>query len=116
MNNYFKAVEALKECVKDSIDDDKINGSDQSEIWRHYQGMKAIAAKLSSASEYREYTFRLQDTGDIKIETSDYDPDYNVQAAGPVDLGLVGNDVITFSQSLPIDFKLDGVWLDDSRS
>ena len=107
MNNYFKAVEALKECVKDSIDDDNLNASDQSEIWRHYQGMKAIATKLSSETEYREYTFRLQDTGDIKIETSDYDPDYNVQAAGPVDLGLVGNDVITFGDYKSQEYRPD---------
>jgi len=92
MNSYQNAVQALKQCVKDSLDND-VNPNIQSEIWRHYQGMKAIAEQLPESTEY---TFSIN--GDnITISSGFYDPDYNVQAAQPVDLGTYGRDVITFS-------------------
>ena len=66
----------------------------QSEIWRHYQGMKAIDRQLP---KQKEYTFSIADDT-ISISSSYYDPDYNVQAAGAVDLDFGGGtDVITFS-------------------
>ena len=92
MNSYQNAVQALKQCVKDAIDND-VNPNLQSEIWRHYQGMKAIAEQLP---EETGYSFSIN--GDsITITSGFYDPDYNIQAAQPVDLDTYGNDVITFS-------------------
>ena len=39
MNVYQNAVDALKECVKQSMESD-VPSNTQGEIWRHYQGMK----------------------------------------------------------------------------
>ena len=105
MNSYQKAVEALKECVKDAVDSN-INASTQSEIWRHYQGMKAIAKMFpEQKTEYTEYSFSLSENGNIDITSSPYyNPDYNigipsgVAAADTISFGnAYGNDVITFS-------------------
>ena len=43
MTSYQKAIKALEECVKDAMENNVDPGL-QSEIWRHYQGMKAIIA------------------------------------------------------------------------
>ena len=96
MNSYQNAVQALKQCVKDAIDND-VTPNLQSEIWRHYQGMKAIAEQLPE--EQIEYKFSINDEGSISITTGSgfYDPDYNIQAAQPVDLNTYGVDTITFS-------------------
>jgi hypothetical protein len=97
MNSYQKAVEALKQCVKDAVDND-VTPNLQSEIWRHYQGMKAIAEQLP---EETGYSFSIN--GDsITIGSGVYDPDYNVQAAQPVNSFEFsshpgGYDIITFS-------------------
>ena len=96
MNSYQNAVQALKQCVKDAIDND-VNPNLQSEIWRHYQGMKAIAEKLP---EETEYTFSIN--GDnITISSGYYAPDSNINFAAdtvPIDFGdSYGRDVITFS-------------------
>ncbi|WDS60976.1 hypothetical protein SBM1_00104 [Synechococcus phage S-BM1] len=89
MTVYQKAVEALKECVKNAMEND-LDANTQGEIWRHYQGMKAIEKKVGRSS----LSFKLDSVDNVM----DYDPDYNIQAAGPVDLGLIGGqDVITFS-------------------
>ena len=45
----------------------------QSEIWRHYQGMKAIQRQLPK----KEYKFSIADDT-ISISSSYYDPDANV--------------------------------------
>ena len=45
MNPYLQAVKALENCVKDAMENN-IDASTQSEIWRHYQGMKALTNKL----------------------------------------------------------------------
>ena len=66
----------------------------QMEIWRHYQGMKAIERQLPKESRF---SFSL-DGADRVMDL--YDPDYNIQAAQPVDnisISTGGNDVITFS-------------------
>ncbi len=92
MTSYQKAIKALEECVKDAMEND-IDAALQMEIWRHYQGMKAIAKQLPESTEY---TFSVN--GDsITITSGFYNPDYNIQAAQPVDLDTHGNDVITFS-------------------
>jgi|TARA_B100000073_G_scaffold145996_1_gene120167 hypothetical protein len=94
MNPYQTAIKALENCVKDAMENNVDPGL-QMEIWRHYQGMKAIDRQLPKQKEYK---FSLADD-QISISTSYYDPDYNVQAAQPVELdfGGGGNDVITFS-------------------
>jgi len=97
MNSYQNAVQALKQCVKDAVDND-VNPNLQSEIWRHYQGMKSIAEQIPE--EQIEYKFSITDEGSISITTGSgfYDPDYNIQAAQPVDFGnTYGVDTITFS-------------------
>ena len=45
MNPYLTAIQALENCVKDAMENN-IDASTQSEIWRHYQGIKAIAKQL----------------------------------------------------------------------
>ena len=87
MTVYQKALEALKECVKDAMDSN-VDASTQGEIWRHYQGMKAIEKQIGRSG----MSFKLDGIDRVM----DYDPDYNVVAGQPVDLNL-GNDVITFS-------------------
>jgi hypothetical protein len=98
MTSYQNAVQALKQCVKDAIDND-VNPSLQSEIWRHYQGMKAIAEQIPERKT--EYTFSINDEGSISISSGYYDPDSNINFAAdtvPLDFGdSYGRDVITFS-------------------
>ena len=93
MNVYQKAVDALKECVKQSMESD-VPSNTQGEIWRHYQGMKTIAEQLGKDNSVQ---FFLSESEGRDL----YDPDYNIQAAQPVgniDIGLdSGKDVITFS-------------------
>ena len=95
MTSYQKAIKALEECVKDAIENN-FDAALQCEIWRHYQGMKAITKQLPE--EKTEYTFSIN--GDnISISSPYYDPDYNIQAAQPVKLDMQqgGNAYITFS-------------------
>ena len=91
MTSYQKAIKALEECVKDAMEND-LDASTQGEIWRHYQGMKAIEKQVGRSS----FSFKL----DSADRVMDYDPDYNILAAQPVgDISFAtgGNDVITFS-------------------
>ena len=89
MTVYQKALEALKECVKDAMDSN-VDANTQGEIWRHYQGMKAIEKQIGRSS----MSFKLDGIDRVM----DYDPDYNIQAAQPVDLdNQFLKDVITFS-------------------
>jgi hypothetical protein len=91
MNSYQKSIKALEECVKDAMEND-IDPGLQMEIWRHYQGMKSILRQLPKETNL---SFKL-DGIDRVMEM--YDPDYNIQAAQPVDTGVIGGqDVITFS-------------------
>ena len=96
MNSYQNAVQALKQCVKDAIDND-VNPTHQSEIWRHYQGMKAIEKQVSRS----KFSFKLDaldNAFDTTQETIDYLNSYG--AAQPVDnisISTGGDDVITFS-------------------
>ena len=93
MNSYQKAIKALEECVKDAMEND-IDPGLQMEIWRHYQGIKSIQRQLPEESRL---SFSLDG---IDRVMENYDPDYNIQAAQPVDIGLggfgQGDDVITF--------------------
>ena len=93
MNPYQKSIKALEECVKDAMENN-LDASTQGEIWRHYQGMKAIEKQLNRTN----LSFKL-DGVDRVMEM--YDSEYPTQAAQPVDIGLggfgQGTDVITFS-------------------
>lgn len=93
MTSYQKAIKALEECVKDAMENDVDPGL-QMEIWRHYQGVKAIQRQLPKETNL---SFKL-DGIDRVMEM--YDSEYPTQAAQPVDVGLggfgQGNDVITF--------------------
>lgn len=93
MNSYQKAIKALEECVKDAMENDVDPGL-QMEIWRHYQGVKAIQRQLPKENNL---SFKL-DGIDRVMEM--YDSEYPTQAAQRVDVGLggfgQGNDVITF--------------------
>ena len=119
MNPYQKAIKALEDCVKDAMENN-IDPGLQSEIWRHYQGMKAIDRQLPDNPKFSFKLDALDDAMDyVNIPPGPY-------AADTISLNTGGEDVISFDdyksqeyrfdQSLPIDFKLDGVWLDDSRS
>jgi len=57
MNPYLTAIQALENCVKDAMENN-IDANTQSEIWRHYQGIKAIAKQLD------------QDTINFNIDTN----------------------------------------------
>ena len=103
MNPYKQAVESLKECVKDAMNKN-VNASTQSEIWRHYQGMQAIAKMFPE--QKTEYKFTLNEGGNINITSSPFhDPDSNISFQGavaadtvPIDFGdTYSRDVITFS-------------------
>ena len=93
MNVYQNAVDALKECVKQSMESD-VPSNTQGEIWSHYQGMKTIAEQLKDADDLLHSQFFPSESEGKDL----YDPDYNIQAAQPVDLDFGGGtDVITFS-------------------
>ena len=92
MNPYQKAIKALEDCVKDAMENNVDPGL-QSEIWRHYQGMKAIQRQLPKQEEYK---FSIADDT-ISISSSYYDEPYAVAAADTISLDSIGNDVITFS-------------------
>ncbi|WLW36811.1 hypothetical protein [Synechococcus phage S-8S29] len=102
MNPYTKAVQALKECVKESLDSD-INPSLQSELWRHYQGMKSIANQVNRSN----FSFSL-DGVDRVMDL--YDTDHNIQAAQPVDnisISTGGDDVISFGDYKSQEYRPD---------
>ena len=92
MNPYQKAIKALEDCVKDSMENN-IDPGLQMEIWRHYQGMKCIYEQLQKTDSSVQFFLSESEGRDL------YDPDYNIQAAQPVDnISLdTGKDVITFS-------------------
>ena len=123
MNPYLTAIQALENCVKDAMENN-VDASTQSEIWRHYQGIKAIAKQLD------------QDKISLDINTDTITGvnytvnDLAFDASQPVTFpSAFGDDIITFNtedtgtvtvpeheddekivlQSFPIDFKLDGV-------
>ena len=93
MTTYQKAADALKEAVKASLDQD-VEPNLQSEIWRHYQGMQNIANQLAEKSPSN---FSFDSVDPVTGFAFTYDPDYNIQAAQPVELNTYGVDTITFS-------------------
>ena len=89
--DFTNAVDAIRVALKSAIDDPNFNQNDLSEVWRHYLGMKTISEKVTEKSPFN---FSL-DGVDRVMEF--HDPDYNIQAAQPVDLNTYGVDTITFS-------------------
>ena len=85
MNPYLTAIQALEDCVKDAIENN-VDASTQSEIWRHYQGIKAIAKQLD------QDTIRI-DTDSLCNGTVTF-PAYAGDGIG-IDLNLNTSDYIT---------------------
>ena len=101
MNPYLTAIQALENCVKDAMENN-VDASTQSEIWKHYQGIKAISKQLD------QDTIRI-DTDSLSTNTvtfSDVDltGDLNIdlvsatQSGEPINIvGGLGEDIITFN-------------------
>ena len=85
MNPYLTAIQALEDCVKDAMENN-VDASTQSEIWRHYQGIKAIAKQLD------QDTIRI-DTDSLCNGTVTF-PDVTGLGVG-IDLNLNTSDYIT---------------------
>jgi len=49
MNVYERATASLKDALKQSLDDN-VDSSLQSELWRHYQGVKSISSQIKPKS------------------------------------------------------------------
>ena len=91
MNPYLTAIQALENCVKDAMENN-VDASTQSEIWKHYQGIKAISKQLD------------QDTISLNIDTDNLTGanftinDLAYDAAQPIDFSVnTGDDIITFN-------------------
>ena len=91
MNPYLTAIQALENCVKDAMENN-IDASTQSEIWKHYQGIKAISKQLD------------QDTVSFNIDTDTLTGvnytvnDLAYDASQPITFPSAFNeDIITFN-------------------
>jgi len=95
MNPYLTAIQALENCVKDAMENN-VEANTQSEIWRHYQGIKAIAKQLGQ--DTISFDLNTDDIGPITFGTSDF-----VVAGEALDLNLnttdyiTGTDTVTFN-------------------
>tara|TARA_R100000030_G_scaffold96685_1_gene85067 strand:- start:1651 stop:1956 length:306 start_codon:yes stop_codon:yes gene_type:complete len=95
---FQKAVDALKEAVKVSLDTD-VKPELQSEIWRHYQGMKNIAGQIKSNHKHTSYD----------LDRLDNVFDYSSVAADTVSVNTftTGDDVITFGDYKSQEYRPD---------
>ena len=91
MNPYLTAIQALENCVKDAMENN-VDASTQSEIWKHYQGIKAISKQLD------------QDTISFNIDTDNLTGvnfavnDLAYDAGQPVTFpSSYADDIITFN-------------------
>ena len=93
MNPYLTAIQALENCVKDAMENN-VDASTQSEIWKHYQGIKAISKQLD------------QDTISFNIDTDNITGvnftvnDLAYDGSQPIDFTMPtqsGEDIITFN-------------------
>ena len=75
MTSYQKAIKALEECVKDAMENN-IDPGLQSEIWRHYQGMKAIDRQLPDAPKFSFKLDALDDALDYYVKASKINNNY----------------------------------------
>ena len=125
MNSYQQAVKALENCVKDAMEND-VDNSLQMEIWRHYQGMKAIAMQLKEPSVNSEFQFNLNTDDYIPYDIGDSSSPINFGAAqagemGDVTNGALGGDAVQGSlddgvglgvrgaDAVPIDHQVPGI-------
>mgnify|MGYP003127127049 FL=1 len=100
MNPYQKAIKALEDCVKDAMENN-IDPGLQSEIWRHYQGMKAIDRQLPDNPKFSFKLDALDDAMDyINIPSGPY-------AADTISLNTGGDDVITFEDYKSQEYRFD---------
>ena len=90
MNPYLTAIQALENCVKDAMENN-VDASTQSEIWRHYQGIKAIAKQLD------QDTIRI-DTDSLCNSTVTFPDATDFITGEPISLNLsTDTDTITFT-------------------
>ena len=87
MTSYQKAIKALEECVKDAMENN-FDAALQCEIWRHYQGMKAIQRQLPESEPWNPDGNIYISAGDqvLAAQQTDYFGSYSE-----------GKDVVTFS-------------------
>ena len=91
MNPYLTAIQALENCVKDAMENN-VDASTQSEIWRHYQGIKAIAKQVDQDT----ISFNI-DTDSLCTVTVTFDAS-TFAAAEPVSLSFnTQDDIVTFN-------------------
>ena len=91
MNPYLTAIQALENCVKDAMENN-IDANTQSEIWRHYQGIKAIAKQLDQDT----INFNIDTNLGVNFTVNDLAYD----AGQPIDFTMPtqsGEDIITFN-------------------
>ena len=100
MNTYQKAIKALEDCVKDAMENN-IDPGLQSEIWRHYQGMKAIDRQLPDNPKFSFKLDALDDAMDyVNIPPGPY-------AADTISLNTGGEDVISFDDYKSQEYRFD---------
>ncbi|ADO98895.1 hypothetical protein PSSM7_212 [Prochlorococcus phage P-SSM7] len=91
MNPYLTAIQALEDCVKDAMENN-VDASTQSEIWRHYQGIKAIAKQLDQDT----ISFNI-DTDSLCSSTVTFPDATDFVTGEPISLNLsTDTDTITF--------------------
>ena len=89
MNPYLTAIQALANCVKDAMENN-VDASTQSEIWKHYQGIKAISKQLDQDT----ISFNI-DTDNLTGVNFTYDAS---DACPPVTFpSAFSEDIITFN-------------------
>ena len=107
MNPYQKAIKALEDCVKDAMENN-IDPGLQSEIWRHYQGMKQL---IVNSRKKKKFSFKLDALDDamdyINIPSGPYDPDYNIQILPVLLASGIGEDVISFDDYKSQEYRFD---------
>ncbi len=93
MNMYDLATNALRDAVKQAMDDN-VDSSLQCELWRHYQGVKQIAEQLApkkESSNVFNVDFGYDPEGNINISSG------LVGAADTISFSTDTKDVVTFS-------------------
>lgn len=85
-NEYHDAVTALKKAFQWALENDEEENL-QGELWRHYQGMKAIAKSKNLVESFNV---------DPGVFGAAQPVDWNVYGDGAYLAGGAGSDVITF--------------------
>ena len=76
----------------------------QSEIWRHYQGMKAIDRQLPDAPKF---SFKLDALDNALDATPDYYTYGAAQSVDSISFSGVGTDVISFDDYKSQEYRPD---------